>query len=151
MNIGISAVPRLPNHLTQLITIQAKYDPTHTTVLLHGPTTSCDPCPQPRQQLMLPRMTRPSAAASQRSWALWAHRCPPNQHEQHDSRCGLADSVCEQLIPTATQLTGPLGWTPCRSSKPESPQLRSACSQPYATTELRGCLRCWLQHRQRLT
>ena len=43
----------------------------------------------------------PSAAASQRSWALRTHRCPPNQHEQHDSRCGLADSVCE----------GSLVWT----------------------------------------
>ena len=29
-----------------------------TTVLLHGPTTFCVPCPQPRQQHTLPRMTQ---------------------------------------------------------------------------------------------
>ena len=119
------------------------------TVPLHGPTTSCVPCAQPRRQPMLPRMTQP--AASQRPWALRTHRYPPNQHELHGSHCGLADWVCAQPIPTVTQPTGLHGWTLCRSSKPECPQLRSACSQPCATTELRGCLRSWLQHRQRLT
>jgi len=58
---------------------------------------------------------------------LRTHRCSPNQHKQHGSRCGLADSGCVQPIPTARQPTGLPGWTLCRSSKPPSPP---SCGAP---------------------